>query len=254
MKKVCISLSVTKCYLIPTTKDQFILIDTGYADEWELFCRQLKRADININQISHLILTHHHDDHCGLLNPITQANPKIHVVMSNLTTNLLLAGKNDRTHGGGIINGKVNKCLSLKQLYLSLSLNKGIKKENNLLFPPYLLRENDISINGEQSLEEIGIPLPGKIITTPGHTTDSISILFSDGDCFIGDAAANFLQFAGTNYCVVYVQDLAEYYRSWEKVIDQGAKYIYPAHGKPFSIEKLVNNIGKNKASDIVLY
>jgi glyoxylase-like metal-dependent hydrolase (beta-lactamase superfamily II) len=70
-------------------------------------------------------------------------------------------------------------------------------------FPPYRLRNCDILVTGHTGLREIGIPLDGKIIETPGHTVDSVSILFDDGDCLIGDAAANFLWFAGTKYCVV---------------------------------------------------
>ena len=96
------------------------------------------------------------------------------------------------------------------------------------------------------------MPLDGKIIETPGHTVDSISILFNDGDCLIGDAAANFLWFAGTKYCVIFISDMDAYYKSWEKVIAGGACRIFPAHGKPFAVNKLKTNIWKNKAENIV--
>jgi glyoxylase-like metal-dependent hydrolase (beta-lactamase superfamily II) len=252
MEKICINLSVTNCYLLPTLQHKYVLIDTGYAEDWNLFSKRLKQTGIGLDKISHIILTHHHDDHCGLLNPIIQANPDIQVVMSALAKDLLLVGKNDRTHGGGIINRNVEKILAFKQTYLSWVLKRDIKKENNLLFPIYHLREKDILIKEDQSLEKIGIHLPGKIIATPGHSTDSISILFDDGDCFIGDAAANFMQFAGTNYCVIFVQDLETYYQSWSKVIAEKAQIIYPAHGGAFRVERLIENLGKNKTGDLV--
>jgi hypothetical protein len=37
-------------------------------------------------------------------------------------------------------------------------------------FPPYKLRNCDIVVTGDTDLREIGIPLDGKIIETPGHT------------------------------------------------------------------------------------
>jgi hydroxyacylglutathione hydrolase len=43
-----------------------------------------------------------------------------------------------------------------------------------------------------------------------------------------------------------------EYYKSWEIIIASGAKKIFPAHGKPFSVDKLKTNIGKNKEKDLI--
>jgi glyoxylase-like metal-dependent hydrolase (beta-lactamase superfamily II) len=64
-------------------------------------------------------------------------------------------------------------------------------------------------------LREIGVPLEGTIIETPGHTVDSVSILFDD--CLIADAASNFLQFAWTKYCVIFVTDMDAYYKSGQR-------------------------------------
>jgi glyoxylase-like metal-dependent hydrolase (beta-lactamase superfamily II) len=131
-------------------------------------------------------------------------------------------------------------------------LKKKIDKSKNLKFRPYEKRECDIIIKGQTRLADIGIPLDGKIIETPGHTVDSISILFDDGDCLIGDSAANMLKFAGTKNCVIFICDMDTYYKSWEKVISLGAVRIFPAHGKPFSVNKLKENLWKNKAQNIV--
>jgi hypothetical protein len=40
-------------------------------------------------------------------------------------------------------------------------------------------------------------------------------------------------------------------YASWEKVIKLKAKYIVPAHGKPFSIEILRENMFKYIQDDL---
>ncbi|MCB2343265.1 MBL fold metallo-hydrolase [Clostridium estertheticum] len=76
--------------------------------------------------------------------------------------------------------------------------------------------------------------------------------MFDDGDCIVGDAAANMLQFAGTKYCVIFICNIDEYYKSWKKIIAEDALQIFPAHGKPFSVDKLKENLGKNKIKNIV--
>lgn len=247
MEIIKLSLSVTNDYLIKVNGNNYILIDTGYLDDWNLFCKRLKELNIEVHKISHIILTHHHDDHCGLLNKIVEINDDVKIVMSSSTKKLLTKGENDRTHGGGLINKRIKFLFKFKQVYISFILKKHVDKKSNLKFPPYKARKNDIVINGEVKLNDIGINLSGKIIETPGHTIDSISIILKNGDCFVGDAAANMLRFAGTKYCVVFIMDLNQYYESWKKIIESKAVTIYPAHGKAFKVDKLQKNIWENK-------
>lgn len=255
MEFIKLKLSVTNCYLVKTGIN-YILFDTGYEFEWELFCKRLKEARVSIDEISHIILTHHHDDHCGLLNKIIQENHDIKIVMSYLSKDLLLKGENDKSHGGGLINRRIKLIWLLqgKRLKLMFTLKKYISHKTNLKFPPYRIRENDIIITGETRLKDIGIDLDGIIIETPGHTIDSISILFDDGNCIVGDAAANMLQFAGTKYCVIYICNIDEYYNSWRKIISKNVKYIIPAHGEQFSAKKLEENLGRNNKRSSMKY
>jgi len=245
MNITSLKLSATNCFVIRAAEN-YVLIDTGYEDDWGEFCTRLREADVELAQISHLILTHHHDDHCGLLHNILRENDSIRVVMSHRCKDLILRGENDLTHGGGYVNRWV---ALIVRLYLSLILRK-----TRHTFPPYQLRDGDFLVTGDVNLQDIGIPLNGKIIETPGHTVDSISILFADGDCLVGDAAANMLQFAGTKYCAVFITDLGAYYESWEKIISAGASRIFPAHGAPFAADKLKGNLWKNKAEDMAPY
>lgn len=248
-----LKLSVTTCYLIKA-EEKFLLVDTGYAEDWELFRRRLKEVDVELSQIGYLLLTHHHDDHCGLLHTILQENSDILIVMSKLCGELIQKGENDLTHGGGLLNKRVAFLIRHKQAYVSLMLRKQVDKSQNLKFRPYQFRESDIIFQGETTLRELGIPIDGKILLTPGHTVDSVSILFPDGDCLVGDAAAHMLSFAGTHYCVIFICDTDMYYRSWEKIIRAGAKRIFPAHGGPFPIDRLAENMRKNKAKNLVYY
>ncbi|NLZ81781.1 MAG: MBL fold metallo-hydrolase, partial [Clostridiales bacterium] len=201
---------------------------------------------IQVSDISHIIVTHHHDDHVGLLNELTTKNPDIKVVMSSLTKDLILQGENDRNHNGGFVNKRVRLIKVIK--------NKFDKNWNELKFTPYHVRENDILISEDTSLGDIGIELDGKIIKTPGHSKDSISIVLDNGYAFVGDAAANMpiFQLVGANYFVIVLEDINQYYESWEKLIQSGAKQILPSHGNAFEVDKLKENMWKNKKEDIV--
>ena len=74
MDWIALKLKVTTCDLVKT-RQKYLLIDTGYDYEWSLFCEKRKAAQVNLSDISHLILTHHHDDHAGLLNNVGAIRP-----------------------------------------------------------------------------------------------------------------------------------------------------------------------------------
>lgn len=251
MEIIKIKLSLTNCYLLPVN-GKYVLIDTGYDYEWELLKNKLSNNSIDIRQISHVIITHHHDDHAGLLNNLVSENKDVKIVMSAKSPELLSKGMNDLTDGGYVVNRRINILLKFKMFYLSIILGKKLDKNSNFTFPPYNKRNEDILINGETKLKDIGIDINGKIILTPGHTMDSISIILENGITFTGDATANFLKFAGAKYCVIFITDLDEYYKSWEYYIAEDVKEIYSAHGNKFRIDKLRKNIYKNRKENMV--
>ena len=100
-------------------------------------------------------------------------------------------------------------------------------------------RDEDIVVKGDNDdfLRDIGIE--GRILHTPGHTPDSISVVLDDGDAFVGDLSMNWPKFLGFNYRPLYIDDMDSIYAGWRKVLDAGLKTIYPGHGKPFPPERL---------------
>ena len=103
-------------------------------------------------------------------------------------------------------------------------------------FPP--VKADLVLGDNDQSLEEFGIA--GKIIYTPGHTYGSVSVLLETGDAFIGCLAHNRAPFVFKPSLPIYAKDIDLLKKSWKKVIDQGAKSIYPGHGKSFPVEKIL--------------
>ena len=60
-----IHVGFTNCYLLDGD-DGYLLIDIGYPNNLSKFIQKLKKQhNIEISEISHLLLTHHHDDHAG---------------------------------------------------------------------------------------------------------------------------------------------------------------------------------------------
>ncbi len=245
MKLRALNLGVTNCYLL-ANGDRCILVDTGYDVQWERLVKLLADAGIVPSNITHLVLTHHHDDHSGLLNRMVQANKEIRVVMSRRASALLARGRNDLTHSPAYVNKRVNLLFSL--------IRRFDKRWQGHTFQPYSTRIGDFSIEGRTDLDEVGIGLGvrGTLLETPGHSVDSISLLLEDGTCIVGDAAANLPALLGTHYCVIIMEDIDEYYRSWNKLVAAGARRILPAHGPPFGVEELKRNLGRIKRSDLV--
>ena len=243
MNVITLHLSVTNDYLVPMGGG-FLLVDTGYPVEWEVFRRRMREAGVELSSVSALLLTHHDDDHSGLLTRIVQANPGIRVVMSELAKPLLEIGEDDFSHGRRIVNKRVALLLSLrvKTLKVWLATGRWVDRQHQLRFPPYFARSSDILIRGETRLRDIGLDLDGEILATPGHTVNSISMVLDDGDAFVGDAAANLLQWAGAHYHMIALEDADQYEQSWEKLISAGARKIFPAHGQPFAAERLKEN------------
>jgi hydroxyacylglutathione hydrolase len=232
-----IKLRYTNCFLV-RHEGGVLLIDTGYDYEWDRFVEELSRLGIGPGDITQLILTHHHDDHCGLLNRLTAENPGIVVIMSALAAQRLEGGAHVFKQGAGYITRRIRLLAWIKSRLEPTWTHR---------FPPFHARPHDRIIEAPLRLSDLGLDLEGSLLATPGHTEDSISVVMDEGTCFCGDAAANFLQFAGARYCVIFVEDLAQYYRSWDQLLAAGTRLVCPAHGKPFPARRLRENIGYHR-------
>jgi glyoxylase-like metal-dependent hydrolase (beta-lactamase superfamily II) len=231
------SLRYTNCFLLPHG-NRWLLIDTGYEREWEAFSRGLASFGVGPRDLSHLLLTHAHDDHAGLLGRMAEENPELSILMSEKAPSILEGGSNRTDGKGGYVTRRMRSLAGIKAAF---------DKNWTHRFPPYSPRPEDRAIAGSARLRDLGIGLDGTIYPTPGHTDDSVSLVMDDGTCYCGDAAANFFRFAGTRKCVIYVRDIGEYYRSWDRLLGAGAKIMYPSHGWPFPSELLTKERGRHK-------
>ena len=243
MKPIVIPLSMSQIYLIPC-QDGYLQVDSGYERDYSIYRRNIEKAGIAINKVKYLFLTHHHDDHAGFLNDLVRDTNLI-VIAHKEAKELLKIGKNDKTRGGGYVNRIVKLIADIKM---------RLDPQWTLTFPPFELRERDILIIGDDNgiLRQWGVN--GKVLYTPGHCVDHIALVLDGGEVFCGDAAASFPLWAGIKYCTIFMTDMDMAYQSWQKMLDAGARMIYPAHGKPFGADKLRQNIGKIQTKNLIRF
>jgi len=216
-------LSFTNVFLLEC-EEGYLLIDTSYNHTYPQFRRWLSQVGVELNEIGYILLTHHHDDHAGFLHSLIEDSEARLIAHEKAAPHLLEGAHHmDMEY--------LNACTEI-----TLRLYSLFRRHT---YPSYRVRDDDILIRGDETqlLEEIGVD--GEILCTPGHTDDSITLLMSNGDAFVGDAAMNFLGFCGIRYRPIVYKSIDEAYRSWERLIDGGAQTIYPSHGDPFKVEML---------------
>ena len=96
----------------------------------------------------------------------------------------------------------------------------------------------DIALDDRDfTLEPFGIH--GKVIYTPGHSLGSMSLLLDTGDAFVGDLVMNGLPMRIGAGLPAFAEDTDMLKKSLRLLLASGARWIYPAHGKPFPADKL---------------
>ncbi len=179
-------------------------------------------------------MTHHHDDHAGFAAELLEKTGARLIVHEKALPFL----------ARGVFEGK-SRPLN-RRVKVILGIFSFFRKR---VCPPVVPRRDDHVVAGDDRgfLRSIGID--GDILYTPGHTSDSMSVVMSNGDAFVGDAAMNFLKVCTIHYHPIFIMDIDEVYASWEKLRAYGAKTIYPAHGKAFGVNNLVPIGGKKEGN-----
>jgi glyoxylase-like metal-dependent hydrolase (beta-lactamase superfamily II) len=211
--------SINTCYII---KDQgAVLIDGGWPGISRAFVKCLGHRGIKPEEIQLIILTHGDFDHLGgakELQDLTGARIVIHEKdRENLEKGIFHWPE-------GVTGwGKISRAL-FKPVVKSMGV-----------FPPAKAH----MVLGDQGLSLDGYGIPGHILYTPGHTHGSVSVVLESGDAFVGCLAHNRVPFVLKPKLPIYAKDISLLKESWTRVIEQGAKTIYPGHGKPFPVEKI---------------
>lgn len=182
--------SNTNTYLIEGESGR-LLFDTGWAGTFPAFCHALGQIDVPLQSIDYILISHYHPDHMGIAQEIMEKGPAL----------LLPDVQADYLHAADAV----------------------FAKEGNSEFIPIDDKKAcRISLNESPAiLKKLG--LAGKILHTPGHSNDSISLFFESGELFVGDLNPLYeLELhAGT-----------ETEESWKKLLALKPKIVYYGHAK----------------------
>lgn len=186
--------SHTNIYLLEA-KGGWLMIDTDFPDTFCSFLRLLKQNELDASSIKYLIVTHFHPDHAGFAQDLKDLGIKL--------------------------------ILHEVQIPYVSKLNDFFKKDKRFNYKDITTSDNIVvsSANSREIFKGIGID--GKLIQTPGHSEDSISLIL-DGICaFTGDLP---------NYEFIDAFDDETIRESWKLLQSCNVQAIYPAHGKSYSI------------------
>ena len=206
-----INLGGVNCYLVKAG-DGYILIDTGFSSKRATLEKELESAGVMPGNLTLIILTHGDSDHAdnsAYLREKYGAKITMHLDDSGMVEN-----------GDMSWNRKSKPDKISITFRIMTRIFSGLNKQGSFnTFKP------DFYIVEGQSLSEYGFS--AEVLHLPGHSKGSIGILATSGELFCGDL---FYNFAGFNF----IDDLADFNASINKLKNLKIKTVYPGHGKPF--------------------
>ena len=187
MNIVNVGYDSTNYYLIDCRSGK-LLVDCGWPGTLPKLSAALKRKGIPLSEIKYLLVTHFHPDHAGL----TQE-------LKKLGARLLL------------LESQVDFIAPLTELF---------KTKN---YPYVEITQNDnISLKFEESRQFLAtLGIDGEIISTPGHSDDSVTLILDEGFAFIGDLPPRFM---------IPEEDRTKQ-ESWNRIYQHNITRVFPGHG-----------------------
>lgn len=191
-----------------------ILVDTGVRAKLKKFKILFREAGISPADVRLIVLTHTHYDHTGNLKKLVDYTGAQVLVHKNEYENLK-TGFTPIPRGQGRYSG----CIS--ELGRKIFPRYASPKP----FSAHLINEDTFD------LRKFGFE--GQIISTPGHTSGSQSVLIGT-DLISGDT---FLNLKSGRIFPPFANDPKMLLKTWEHLFEMNIQTVYPGHGKRFHIK-----------------
>ena len=175
-----------------------LLIDVGWPGTLPKLLAHLKRKDIPLQDIRYLLITHYHPDHAGLAQELKNKGARLIVLESQVDAIPVL-----------------KKYMKPSSPYVDILLHDNL----------------DLRIaESRKFLPSIG--LEGEIVSTPGHSDDSITLALDAGAAFTGDLPSP-----------AHVDENAyeTTRQSWQKLQAMNVAMIYPGHGPVRFMQQIID-------------
>jgi hydroxyacylglutathione hydrolase len=208
-------LGSVNCYLVQTDAG-YVLIDTGGSNRRAALERELAGAGCQPGDLKLIVLTHGDFDHTGnaaYLGKKFGAKIAMHEGDSGMVERGDMFWNRDK---GGIL------------FRMMASILFGFGKSKRF--------KSDLYIDESVDLSEYGFD--ARVLSIPGHSKGSIGILTAGGDLFCGDLLENTQEPALNSI----MDDLAAANASVGKLQSLEINTVYPGHGQPFPMERLLTS------------
>lgn len=174
-------------YWVVSAGTSRLLVDLGWPGTMGIMRANLERTGVPLHEIRYALATHYHIDHAGLAQELKQAGVPLLVLET--------------------------------QVAAIARMKSHVKPQDH--FVDISLHDN-VTVSLAESREVLGrIGIRGEILSTPGHSDDSVSLLLDDGSVFTGDLTPQSL----------LAEDDSVAAASWMLLRERGARRVYPGHG-----------------------
>jgi glyoxylase-like metal-dependent hydrolase (beta-lactamase superfamily II) len=170
-----------------------LLIDAGWPGTLAALRHAGQRMGVRLEDIPYQLVTHYHPDHAGLAEELKHLGVRLLVLDTQQAGIPLL-----RTY------------VKPRDHYTE------IQPAGNIVLT---------SAGSRAFLAAIGVQ--GEILSTPGHSDDSVTLVLDEGAAFTGDLTPP----------AMVPQDPADLsYQSWQRIRARGGRTVYPGHGPPWPL------------------
>ena len=194
-----------------------ILVDTGIS----LNRKKLLNILNSLNSLNFLVLTHTHFDHCQNA-----------TFLKERFGCKIIAGESAEVfeeQGYTPIPNGVTRWAKMV-VWLGRNLRPG--------FTGYTPFQADILVKERFTFEPEGLNM--EIISTPGHSSDSISLLVDGEIAMVGDTLFGVLP---GEVMPPFADDITLLKQQWKALHDTGCQWFLPGHGKPISASLLLKSL-----------
>jgi len=220
-------------------EDPLTLIDTGpkTAEAANALREKLRRQGVDLKDIRRIVLTHAHEDHCGLAKQVRDAAHNAEIFVHEWETGHLFGRLAREEHQRLMTRAGVPETVfrEMQALYGEISLLTDALADGEFT-----------ELRDEQDLEFAGGFL--KVLHTPGHTPGSCSFVREAnrtvicGDCVLKRITPNPIVAPDPFDPEKRFQSLAEYLVSLAKIRSYSPTLLYGGHGEPITdFEEIFN-------------
>lgn len=167
-----------------------LLVDLGWPGMVGTLLSNLQRMDIPLAEIGYGLATHYHIDHAGAAQDLKLRGMQLIVTPEQVD-----------------FIGQMTQWTKPTDNYTEITTH------DNIVVP---LEES------RTFLAELG--MAGEIVHTPGHSSDSVTLVLDNGAAFTGDL---------THPSLIATEDEEVVHRSWDALIARGATMVCGGHGNP---------------------